>query len=159
MMVLWRIGTDTPTYVADDRDGKGAEITGGRWNRPGTPVLYTATHISLAALETVVHLGLEGLPLNRYLVRFDVPAAVWNARITMTALNLMPGWDSRPVGKVSLDIGDAWLKSGSSSLMEVPSVVVPEEFNVLINPMHADARQIAVTKGRLWLYDARLRPQ
>ena len=157
MMVLWRIGTDTPTYEADDRDGKGAEITGGRWNRPGTPVLYTATHISLAALETVVHLGLEGLPLNRYLVRIEVPAAVWKARTKMPVSTLGVGWDARSVGKVSLDIGDAWLKAGSSALLEVPSVVVPEESNVLINPKHAHMVQIAATKVRLWQYDARLR--
>lgn len=154
---LWRIATDAPNYTADDLTGKGAEISGGRWNRPGLPILYTATHISLAALETVVHLGLEGLPLNRYLVRIDVPADVWKVR-KMDAPNTLPvGWEARPPGKVSLDAGDAWLKGGQSALYEVPSVIVPEEFNVLVNPNHADAKRIKATKVRLWQYDARLR--
>ena len=59
MIVLWRIGVDTAFYTADDLSGKGAEKTGGRWNRPGLPVAYAASSIALAALETVVHLHLE----------------------------------------------------------------------------------------------------
>lgn len=155
--LLWRIGTDTATYTAVDLSGKGAEKTGGRWNRPGLPVVYTASSISLAALETVVHLDVGALPLNRYLVRIEVSRDIWDARKVDTALNLPVGWDARPAGIVSLDAGDDWLKGLTSALYEVPSVIVPEESNVLINPAHPDAKKIKVTKVRAWLYDPRMR--
>lgn len=154
-VLLWRIGSDTPEYTADDATGTGAKITGGRWNRQGLPVIYTASNIALAALETVVHLG--GLPLNRYLVRVEVPDEVWQARKVGTQETLPVGWDALPAGKVSLDAGDAWLKGLSSALFAVPSVIVPEEFNVLINPGHQDAKKITLTKLRRFQYDARLR--
>ena len=155
--LLWRIGTDTATYSSVDLSGKGAEKTGGRWNRPGLPVVYTASSISLAALETVIHLDVGALPLNRYLVRIEVPRDTWDARKADTASSLPVGWEARPAGIVSLDVGDDWLKGLTSALYEVPSVIVPEESNVLINPAHPDAKEIKVTKVRAWLYDPRMR--
>ena len=157
MQHLWRIGSDTPDYTAEDMSGLGAEKTGGRWNRNGRPVLYTASNIALAALETVVHLNASSLPLNRYLVRIEVPDALWAARLEAVLLPLPVGWDARPPGRVSLDLGDGWLHSLSSALCAVPSVIVPEEMNVLINPRHPDARQITATKLRPWRYDERMR--
>ncbi len=156
-MVLWRIATDTREYQAQDMSGKGAELTGGRWNRPGRPVVYAATTVSLACLETVVHLNADGLPLNRILVRIEVPDEVWKSRRKFAASELPVGWNSIPQGKVSLDLGDAWLQSGSSALLAVPSVIVPEEDNVLINPMHAQSVHVKAFKVRPWLYDNRLR--
>lgn len=153
---LWRIAVDTPEYMADDLTGKGAEVTGGRWNRKGRPVLYTSASIALACLETAVHLNQRGLPLNRYLVKITVPLETWNARETRAAAALPVGWDALPEGKVSLDVGDAWLLSGSSPLLVVPSVIVPEEHNVLINPAHPLLKGIASSKLRKWLYDPRL---
>jgi len=153
---VWRIGTDTPDYEAHDLSGKGAEKTGGRWNRKGLPVIYSASSIALACLETVVHLEAKGLPMNRFLVRIDIPDSVWRARVEMPASTLKVGWTALPSGRVSLDAGDAWLKGGAQALMLVPSVIVPEEWNVLINPQHADAKKISATKLRPWVYDSRL---
>lgn len=153
---LWRIGVDAPDYTADDLAGKGAEISGGRWNRKGHRVVYAATSISLACLETTVHLGQRGLPFNRYLVKITVPEATWNARETRSAAALEVGWDALPEGKVSLDVGDIWLTSGNSPLLLVPSVIVPEEFNVLINPSHPLSKDIEARKVRRWIYDPRL---
>lgn len=155
-VTLWRIGVDAPEYMADDATGRGAEITGGRWNRKGRPVLYTSTSIALACLETAVHLKQRGLPLNRYLVKIAVPLATWQARETKAAADLPMGWDALPEGKVSLDAGDAWLIGRSSPLLVVPSVIVPEEHNVLINPAHALSKGITFAKLRKWSYDPRL---
>jgi RES domain-containing protein len=150
----WRIATDTPGYTADDLTGAGAKISGGRWNRPGSPLLYCASNISLAVLETFIHLGAGGLPLNRYLVELAIPDAVWQRAITLDAPPV--GWDAIPTGKVSLDEGDRWLKANRSALLLVPSVIVQEEWNVLVNPMHADAGAIMARKVRKWTYDPRL---
>ncbi len=155
-VALWRIATDARDYEADDLGGKGAEKSGGRWNRPGRPVVYSATSIALACLETVVHLNAAGLPLNRFLVRIEIPDDVWAARESRLVGALPLGWTAVPEGKVSLDIGDRWLQSATSALLVVPSVIVPEEFNVLINPQHADVLKIKAEKVRPWFYDGRL---
>jgi RES domain-containing protein len=155
-MRVWRIATDTPDYVADDLSGAGPKATGGRWNRAGLPVLYCAETPSLACLETLVHLGTSDLPLNRYLVAIDVPEPVWHARERQTSASLPVGWDACPAGKVSLDFGDEWLQSNRSALLLVPSVIVPEDCVILINPLHPDAGGIRASKTRKWVYDPRL---
>lgn len=155
-VLLWRIATDAPDYLSDDLTGKGAEVTGGRWNRKGRAVLYTSPSIALACLETVVHLQQGGLPFNRYLVKIAVPQATWAAREERHAASQPVGWDSEPAGKISLDAGDSWINGRTSALLAVPSVVVPEEHNVLINPAHPDAKGINAQKIRKWLYDPRL---
>ena len=153
---VWRIATDTPDYTADDLGGEGAKRSGGRWNRAGTPVLYASGSIALACLETVVHLGADDLPLNRYLVRIDIPDVVWAAASRLDARRHV-GWDAIPVGKISLNAGETWAGSRSSALFVVPSAIVPEESNILISPLHADAARIRAHKLRRWTYDARLR--
>ena len=153
---LWRIGTDAPAYEAHDLTGKGAELTGGRWNRKGTALVYASTTRALACLETVVHLGSGNpLPLNRYLVEITVPAGVWAARTVFDPAAHV-GWDAEPAGKVSLDWGTGWATGGSALLAEVPSVIVPEEVNVLINPAHPDAGRITVSDPFAVPWDERL---
>lgn len=156
----WRIGTDTPTYTADDLSGTGAKITGGRWNRDGTPVVYTASSPALACLETVVHLAAGALPLNRYLVRIDIPDEVFARRLHFDDLAPQAervGWDAEPPGQVSLELGGAWLSACRSAILEVPSVIVPEDRNFLINPAHPDAATLTAAKLRRFEYDPRLR--
>jgi len=156
MISTWRIGTETAAYKADDISGLGAKLTGGRWNRVGTAIVYTSTTQALACLETIVHFNAKDLPLNRYLVRFDIPESIWKKRETLTVDVLDVSWDALPAGLTSLDIGDTWVKENRSCLLEVPSVIVPEELNVLINPAHPDMKGIVATIIRKWLYDARL---
>jgi RES domain-containing protein len=154
---MWRIGTDAPTYTADDLTGAGAELTGGRWNRKGTPMLYVASSRALACLETVVHLNVGDLPLNRYLVEIGIPDDLVKAAVRFDPITHV-GWDAIPEGMVSMDAGEAWVRSGASALMIVPSVIVPEEMNFLINPKHAEAKTINASKLRKWTDDMRLRP-
>jgi RES domain-containing protein len=154
---VWRIAAETADYGSHDLSGKGAERTGGRWNRKGTPVIYASYSIALAYLETMVHLsGPEPLPLNRYLIRIEVPGAAWKARTIFDASTHV-GWDALPAGLVSLNWGTQWLRSRRSLLAEVPSIVVPDEFNILINPSHPDSAKLIAKKIRRWNYDARLK--
>jgi RES domain-containing protein len=153
-VVFWRIAADTPTYEAHDLSGKGAELSGGRWNRKGTALVYASVSRALACLETVVHLTQTPLPLNRYLVEIKVPQAVWDEAVEFDASQAM-GWDAEPAAKVSLNWGTAWAKGSSTLLARVPSVVVEEEFNVLLNPQHPDLSLVRATKVRRWLYDGR----
>ena len=153
---LWRIAADTPLWTADDMAGKGAAHKGARWNHAGEYVTYASTSIALAAWETRAHLG-KGirLPWNRYLMRIDVPDDVWAAREVL-ARPLPVGWDAIPEGLVSRAQGSAWLRAGKTALLVVPSVIVVEEDNVLINPAHAAASAITATKVRRFVYDHRV---
>lgn len=153
---VWRIATDTPDYVSEDLTGKGAELTGGRWNPKGLPMIYASTSRSLACLETVVHLADAPLPLNRYLVEIQIPVNVWNAAQKASPFMLL-GWDAMPPGLVSVNWGMLWVHQMRSAVALVPSALVPEEFNVLLNPRHPDSEQITASKIRKWLYDSRLR--
>lgn len=155
MIYVWRIGVETATYKANDTSGLGAKNTGGRWNRIGTALVYTSSSRALACLETTVHLNTLTLPLNRYLVRFDIPDNIWKKRETLLADKIDVGWDALPPGQTSLDIGDKWVTENRSCLLEVPSVIIPEELNILINPAHPDAKAITATTVRKWLYDTR----
>ncbi len=154
--ILWRIASDAPAYEAHDLSGKGAEMTGGRWNAKGAPVVYASFTQALACLETIVHLGVCGLPLNRYLVRVEVPDDVWAEAERVDLASLSIGWDAAPPGKVSLDFGAAWLASRRSPALIIPSAIVPDEHNVLINPRHPASAGITAAKVRKWLYDPRL---
>ena len=153
---LWRVAADTPLWAADDLAGKGAAHKGARWNHAGEHVCYAATSVSLAAWETRAHFGRgAALPWNRYLVRIDVPDPVWAARTTLAG-PLPVGWDAIPEGLVSRAQGSAWLSAGRTALLTVPSVIVSEEDNVLINPAHRDALRIKAVKLRRFVYDPRV---
>jgi RES domain-containing protein len=153
---VWRIAVISPNYAADDLSGKGADKTGGRWNRKGTPLIYCSHSIALACLETMVHLsGAEPLPLNRFLIRIEMPLAAWDTR-TIFDSAVHAGWNEAPAGRISLEWGSTWAAGCRSLVAEVPSIVVPEEFNVLINPRHPDAGKLIAKKVRRWTYDSRL---
>lgn len=154
--IFWRIATDTKTYTADDMKGVGAKNTGGRWNDVGVAMVYMSAHRSLACLETLAHMNAGGLPLNRYLVEINVPTDIWNAAEIATPTSLPVGWDAEPAGMVSTGFGTDWVNSNRSAILLVPSVIVPEEHNALINPLHPDAVRITAHKVRKWLYDPRL---
>jgi RES domain-containing protein len=156
-VTLWRIGSDSPDYPAEDLAGIGAERSGGRWNRRGTRLVYASTSRALACLETLAHLGSADLPLNRYLVAIGLQDADWSARTVFDPASHI-GWDAEPPGLVSLDWGTSWVVGSSRLLAEVPSVIVPEESNILINPRHPNAAALGARKVRKWEYDARLRP-
>ncbi|OEZ55056.1 RES family NAD+ phosphorylase [Duganella sp. HH105] len=152
-MPLWRIAVEAPAYTANDLSGAGAKISGGRWNSIGTPLVYSTPNIALATIETVLHIRTGGLPFNRVLVRIDVPDSAWNARVVLDPLP--GGWDAVPSGMTSRTTGDAWVASRSSALLLVPSVSVPDEHNVLINPLHPDVTTMAATTVKRWIYDPR----
>ncbi len=153
-VAVWRIAVEAASYTANDLSGTGARLTGGRWNSKGTPVVYCAVNIALATIETVQYLKVGGLPYNRYLVRIDIADDVWNACQVLAPLP--GGWDAIPAGLSARAAGDAWIASGASALLRVPSVMVPDEDNILINPQHPDAAAITATTLKRWLYDPRL---
>ncbi|MEX1166036.1 MAG: RES family NAD+ phosphorylase [Hydrogenophaga sp.] len=152
-MKLWRIAAETRSYPATDLSGKGAAKSPGRWNSETEAVVYSAPTIAIAVLETAAHIDDAGLPLDRYLIEIEVPAAVWKARITLVASQLPPQWDAIPAGLASATVGSRWLADQKSAILQLPSVIVPEEFAALINPAHPQAAAITATAVRKFEYN------
>jgi RES domain-containing protein len=127
-----------------DLSGDGARLYGGRWNTPGRPLIYAAETAALAVLEVRVHLDLDWdmLPDDYVLVAIDTAAIV--------AETIHEPPDDPRV------IGDAWIESRRSALLRVPSWIVPESYNVLINPAHPDALSIQLGPVRPFQFDRRL---
>ncbi|PRC93787.1 RES family NAD+ phosphorylase [Solimicrobium silvestre] len=153
---LWRISKHTALFRADDLSGEGAKITGGRWNKKSLAVTYSSSTIALATLETLAHIGSEIAARNRFLIAISVPVKLWNKREIITAAELDPSWLAEPPGMFSIEFGSTWLEGRSAALLLVPSIIVPEEFNVLINPKHPDAKKISAKIVRQFIYDPRL---
>jgi formylglycine-generating enzyme required for sulfatase activity/RES domain-containing protein len=162
---IWRIASQGLTWKANDLSGNGAARYPGRWNSLDRPIVYSSSSIALACLETVVHLaGDDPLPFPRQLVRITIPSHHWQQR-KMIANEELSGWDSAPTPEHAEDWlaatrawGDAWLLGLESLLAEVPSVIVPEETNLLLNPRHPAHGELVAEIVRRWFYDARLLP-
>ncbi len=151
-MMLWRIAAETRKHPADDLSGAGAASYPGRWNNEKQAVVYAAPTIAIAVLETAAHIDDAGLPLNRFLVRMDVPEHVWKQREEVLTTALPITWSAIPAGQGSIRFGSDWLSSLRSPILLVPSVIVPEEWAALVNPMHPLARKISAAIIRPFEY-------
>jgi RES domain-containing protein len=129
-------------------DGQGAKLVGGRWNTPGHAVVYMAESIALAVLENLVHMTEEDFPLRYVVVEAIIPESV---RIeTESSIVRLFG---RYVPRV---LGDRWILSNVSAVLQVRSAVVRSEYNYLLNPAHSEFRRISVKPARLFNFDKRL---
>lgn len=133
--------------------GEGARIYGGRWNSPGTAIVYVSQHESLAALELFVHLTPLS-PDGRYVsFRLD-----WEDKLTehFPVKNLPPRWNAEPPDFQTMQIGDEWVRAGKSVALAVPSVLSTSEVNFLLNPNHPDFKKIKISKPIEFRFDSRL---
>jgi RES domain-containing protein len=153
MRVLYRIAR---TKYAKDLSGEGARLAGGRWNHKGTPLIYTASSRSLACLEALVHMSQADFLIKRRIVLIEIPKKI--APITIDQSGLPKNWRQHPPPFTSADIGTRWAESMKSLLLQVPSVVVPCEFNMLINPAHPDIKSVTITNIEDFMFDKRLNP-
>ncbi|MCC7350941.1 MAG: RES domain-containing protein [Phycisphaerales bacterium] len=134
-------------------DGEGARRFGGRWNSPGTAMVYTAGSQALAVLELLVHL--EDSDVLRHFRL--IPVALDETMIKNVDHKTLPSnWKRRPTPATVRAIGDAWAASLESVAMRVPSVIVPDEYNILLNPLHGDFARLSIGKPRSYRFDPRL---
>jgi RES domain-containing protein len=150
MLTAWRIVKEK--YVGTAFDGEGAMRFGGRWNSRGVRVVYASGSISLAALETLVHLN-PPTPFKYAVISVSFDKSLVE-KLPRTAL---PGdWTAEPPSLSTQRLGDAWAKEGRSAVLELPSVLVPAEPNYLLNPAHADFRKMVFGKAETFVFDPRL---
>jgi RES domain-containing protein len=141
-------------HAASALDGEGARRVGGRWNAPGTPVAYCASSLSLAVLELLAHLDPGEAPDDLVAIRFEIPDGMRSSRLVQADLPL--NW-RQDAGRDALRALEArWIGAGATGILIVPSVIVPAETNVLVNPRHPDAARIKVVHQEPFHLDGRL---
>ncbi len=148
-MFLYRI---TKSVYADDLSGTGARLYGGRWNSVGKPVVYLAGSQSLALLEVLVHLPPALVPADFVVVTFETPDDVTNINIEI----LPTGWNRYPEPISLRYYGDAFIAENKHLLLKVPSAVVPQEYNYLLNPRHPRASKVKIISREPFNFDRRL---
>jgi RES domain-containing protein len=121
-------------------DGSGAKAYGGRWNSPGTAILYASESIALAALELLVHLHRGQVLWSYRLLTLSIPDSSVQR---LDASDLPPDWRADPLPVSTARLGDGWAASGRSLALLVPSVIIPQEHNLLLSPAHPDFVPIA----------------
>jgi RES domain-containing protein len=151
MPVAWRIvraGRANSAFT-----GEGARIYGGRWSSRGTAVVYVSEHESLAALELFVHT--MPLPATKRYLSFRLE---WDDKLTkhFPLNNLPPHWNAEPPTFGTMQIGDAWVRTGKSVVLAVPSVLSTSEMNFLLNPKHSDFKKIKISDPLEYRFDPRL---
>jgi len=137
-------------HVKSAFNGDGARRYGGRWNSKGVPVVYTSESLALCCLEIFVH-----LPSYRLLNNYIYIKVVFDSDFVRNA-QTAEGWNTRPVSRISQAIGDQWAKEMQTPVLCVPSVIVPDGKNYLINFNHPDARKIKIGDPVSLTFDPRL---
>lgn len=153
-MIVYRI--EREKYLKDTLKGIGASLSPGfRWNSLNTRLVYTADSRALSTLEVSVHLDLiEDLPNDRYMVEIEIPD---NILILEVALEDLPkNWDAKPPILSTQTIGDDFVLENNAAILKVPSSIISQEYNYLINPLHPDIKRIKVAKKYPFLFDPRL---
>lgn len=149
-LLAWRL-TRRPYQALD---GEGARLYGGRWNSEGVPVVYASATLSLAALEYLVHVDPTDAPGDLVAMHLRLPEDLPRERVDPS--DLPRGWNGIAAHPACVRRGDLWASEGRAALLLVPSAIVPEEENVLINPRHPGAARLAVIDTRPFAFDPRL---
>jgi RES domain-containing protein len=149
----WRL---TPSPFARALDGEGASLAGGRWNSRGVPVLYTSSHLSLCVLEVLVNIparlrdDLEAFEA----VHLDIPDDAGMSQIAIGEFEAMLATpDPQEACRAA---GDRWISHGRDLVLAAPSVIIPEEQNLMLNPAHPRMREVAIVSTRRFRFDTRL---
>lgn len=149
-MLLYRLSQDQ--YIRD-LSGKGARLYGGRWNEKGTAMLYTSVHCSLALLEVIVHTPHNLLPDEASLLKLSVPEEL---TIKTIGRQQLPGnWRQFPAPDSLAEIGTKWLRQNKTVGLRVPSVLVPGEWNILLNPVSRDFNKVSIESVESFRIDSR----
>ena len=126
----------------------------GRWHRKGNLVIYTSEHASLAAWEKIVHVAsFQNLPNNLLLVKIEIPDGIVLQAVPQKVL--VKGWDSFPFSSETVDYGTLFLRSKEHLALKVPSVIIPYEYNIILNPLHPNIQVCKVISAIPFTFDRR----
>jgi RES domain-containing protein len=139
---------------ASDLSGRGSEISGGRWNGKGFAALYTSSSRALCTIEIVVHVPAGIIPKDYEMVSIEFPDdAVVK---TIPSKDLPDSWNNNPITINTQRIGNTFLSEQKALVLKVPSAIVKDEWNYIINPHHKDFHQVKVLNTEPFAFDMRL---
>ena len=138
---------------AKSLSGKGAALSGNRWNSKGIEMVYTAASRALAMAEVAVHVSIARLPKDYMMLEIEIPKSV-----SICELKKKPkkGWNDNPPTSISQELGDNFIRDGECCVIKVPSAVVQGDFNYLINSYHLDFKKIKITSAVAFPFDTRM---
>jgi len=148
-MIVYRI---TNSLYRDDISGSGAKIKGARWNMPGSSMLYTAENISLSVLELLVHIEFNDIQNFYHLLSISIPDDAPTKQINTDKIKT----DCQEDEDYTAFMGTEFLKGNANLILKVPSAIITEEHNYLINPGHPDFKKIRIKKSKPFIFDKRL---
>jgi len=150
-MVVYRLAKRK--YAHDPLGVAGGLLVGGRWHHKGSRIAYCAQTLSLASVEFLVHFEVLYKAIELAAIEVEVP----DSRVEDLPPSLLPSnWDETPPASATADVGTEWLRTGRSAALRVPSVLTRGEYNVLINPAHADFKLVRVVSVNDYKYDTRM---
>lgn len=153
MRTVWRLCAARHARTA--LSGEGARLFGGRWSDKGVPLVYASSTLALAVVEILVHV--DEVPADFVAIRVDIPEEVEIERLS--SRRLPRDWRVHPAPARLQRIGTEWARGRRALALEVPSAVIPQEHNVLINPLHPHRDLLVVHKPLRFAFDRRLKPQ
>lgn len=149
-MIIYRISSEE---YKDDISGRGAAIHGSRWNSAGVPMLYTSQFISLTILESLVHLKQNYIPGSQYLLQIEITEEADSVQ-EISIKKVKQDWQAEI--EYTQWMGDQFIKNNELLILKVPSAIVPQENNFLINPLHKDFKKVRIISTELLNLDKRL---
>lgn len=150
-MIVFRIGK---TRYASDISGEGARLFGGRWNHKLTPCIYTSESRALALLEYTVNVNVDEIPPALSFTIFEVSDA---ELVEFKEAELPNTWRLIPAPPATKDFGTALLKSLKTPVFKIPSIIIPAEYNYILNPLHPDSKNFKIIRIQDFVFDARIK--
>lgn len=142
------------TRVATSFSGAGAAMYGGRWNSPGTKVVYTSATLSLAMVEILAHLDdFSTLSKGYVFIPIEIPSELIT---NLDDSDLPVDWNSPTLSSEAQKVGDLWVSEQKSAVLSVPTVIAPGERNYLLNPQHPEFTRIVIGNAQSLSFDPRL---
>jgi len=149
-MIVYRI---TSKKNSTDLSGIGAAIHGGRWNKKGTPVLYTGESKEIALLETIVHSPPLLVP-KLSIVTIEIPE---DSIKEIPKIKLPKNWVDYPAPTVLSDIAEYWVQNEETIALKVPSCIIHSAYNYILNCSHPDYNKVKIIKHTDFYFDFRLK--
>lgn len=151
MIRAWRLAA--AAYADRMMSGGGAYRQGGRWNSRGRAVVYMSESLSLCVCENLVHMVKTPMLRSFKSIWVDIPESLI---LTLEEKNLPASWKAVPAPRSTRQIGDKWFDEKATAVLKVPSTVVPDEYNFILNPMHPDFGELKIGKISDFQFDERL---
>ena len=150
-MLVYRIGK---TRYATDLSGEGARLYGGRWNHKLTACIYTSESRALAVLEYTVNVNIEAIPRSLSITVIEIPSS---SIFTLTENKLPGNWKESPAPAATKDFGTQLLKAAKTAIIKIPSAIISQECNYLLNPAHINSKAFKIVEVSDFVYDVRIK--